>query len=157
MSGDHHEAEFVHCGRCKIEALQKYTGGLEDLRVEGTQWDTQQPLAVCHAEVDSNIAEMKKAEVRRMLLATCGQMLQPYCIPSFHQGHSLLNFRFVDTSETSLNPFLHLIRRLKLFVENSCPLNISKTGAAVVCLWRSLDLPSRVSSPIRTAPILPGF
>lgn len=37
--------------------------GLQDVTVEGTDWDTQDDQAACHSAIDSWVADLKKAEV----------------------------------------------------------------------------------------------
>ncbi len=58
--------------RCKHEALQQYMQDLQDVNVEGTEWDTQEDQAACINAVDSWIADLKKAQVSRYsCLQTC--------------------------------------------------------------------------------------
>ncbi len=44
--------------------MQFYLKGLQEVMIEGTGWDTQQPLADCQADLDAWVVDLKKAEVR---------------------------------------------------------------------------------------------
>ncbi|KAK9867191.1 hypothetical protein WJX84_006772 [Apatococcus fuscideae] len=64
--GAHPRTFAAAASRCRGDAMQFYLKGLQEVMIEGTGWDTQQPLADCQADLDAWVVDLKKAEMTKV-------------------------------------------------------------------------------------------